>query len=293
MTDDRPRPGGTFTLAGREVARVGYGAGGLTRLHDDRAAATVLLRRAVELGVNHIDTAQFYGDGRVNDLLRGALQPADGVIVATKVGADPDPGGPFPMRLAQRPEQLRASVEDNLRSLDTDHIALVNLRRPEGTSRIRAEGDQVVDLDDQLEVLTALRDAGTIGGIGLSSVEPATVQRALPAGVACVQNEYSLVGRGDDDLLDLCAANGVAWVPFYPLGGMLPGARRVVDEPAVRAAAETTGVSSARIGLAWLLQRSPNVLLIPGTASVTHLEDNIDAASVRLAAATLSGLDAG
>ncbi|WP_226366440.1 aldo/keto reductase [Pseudonocardia sp. ICBG162] len=285
------RPGGTYALAGRPVARVGYGASALARLRDDRPAAVALLRRAVELGVDHVDTAQFYGDGLVNDLLREALQPGDGVVVATKVGADPDPGGPFPMRLAQRPEQLRASVEDNLRSLGTDHVPLVNLRRLEGTSRIRAEGDQLVDLDDQLAVLTALRDAGTIGAIGLSSVEPDTVRRALPAGIACVQNEYSLVERDDDGLLDLCAAEGVAWVPFHPLGGVLAGARRVADEPAVREVAAAAGVTASQVGLAWLLHRSPAVLLIPGTASLAHLEANVAVGSLRLDPGALRALD--
>src|SRR5206468_13020536 len=137
-------------------------------LRDDRAAAVALVRRAVELGVGHVDTAQFYGNGFVNGVLGDAL--GDDVLVATKVGADPDPGGPVPLRLAQRPEQLRASVEDNLRSLGTERIALVNLRRADRRPGLLAEGDQLVDLDDQLAVLTALRDEGKIGAIGLSSV---------------------------------------------------------------------------------------------------------------------------
>ena len=195
------------------------------------------------------------------------------------------------MRLAQRPEQLRASVEDNLRSLGVDHIPVVNLRRPEGSSRMRAEGDQVVDLDDQLALLTALRDEGTIGAIGLSSVTAESLRRALPAGIACVQNEYSLVNRADDDLLERCATEGIAWVPFYPLGGALPGARRVTDEPAVRAAAEAAGTGPSQVGLAWLLHRSPNVLLIPGTASTAHLEANVAVGSVRLDARALAALE--
>src|SRR4051794_10812876 len=129
MIPAEQRPGGAGTLAGRTVSRVGYGAMQLERLHGDRPAAIALVRRAVERGVDHIDTAQFYGNGFVNDLLREAIRPEDDVLIASKVGADPDPGGPIPLRLAQRPEELRASVEDNLASLGTDRIPLVNLRR--------------------------------------------------------------------------------------------------------------------------------------------------------------------
>ncbi|WP_410667600.1 aldo/keto reductase [Amycolatopsis sp. cmx-4-68] len=287
-----PRPGGAGTLAGRTVSRVGYGAMQLERLHGDRAAAIALLRRAVELGVDHVDTAQFYGNGFVNGLLREALRPEDDVVVASKVGADPDPGGPIPLRLAQRPEQLQASVEDNLRGLGLDRIPLVNLRRTDSGPGLRAEGDQLVDLDDQLAVMTALRDEGKIGAIGLSSVTADVLRRALPAGIACVQNAYSLVGRDDEELLALCAAEDVAWVPFFPLGGAFPGLPKVTDEPAVRAAAEALGHTPAQIGLAWLLHHAPNVLLIPGTASVDHLEANMAAGAVTLDDATLATLDA-
>ncbi len=183
-----PRPGGTGRLGDRTVARsIGYGAMQLERLRDDRRAAIALLRRAVDLGVDHIDTAQFYGDGFVNGLLREAVHAGDGVAVVTKIRADPNPGGPVPMRPAQRPEELRASVEDNLRSLGLDQIPLVNLRRMDAGARIPAEGDQAVDLDDQLAEMTAMREEGLIGGIGLSSVTIDGLRRALPAGVACVQ----------------------------------------------------------------------------------------------------------
>jgi pyridoxine 4-dehydrogenase len=287
-----PRPGGAGPLAGRTVARVGYGAMQLERLRGDRSTAVALLRRAVELGVDHIDTAQFYGDGFVNGLLREALRPEDDVVVASKVGADPDPGGPRPLRLAQRPEQLRASVEDNLRGLGLDRIPLVNLRRTDSGPGVRAEGDQVVDLDDQLAVMTALRDEGKIGAIGLGSVTAEVLRRALPAGIACVQNAYSLVGRDDEEMLALCAAEDVAWVPFFPLGGAFPGFPKVTEEPAVRAAAEALGHTPAQIGLAWLLHHAPNVLLIPGTASAEHLEANLAAGGIELDDATLATLDA-
>ncbi|MFD7811684.1 aldo/keto reductase [Streptomyces sp. NPDC059785] len=287
-----PRPGGVYPLAGRTVSRVGYGAMQLERLRGDRGAALALLRRAVELGVDHIDTAQFYGDGFVNGLIREAIRPEDGVQVVSKVGAAPDPGGRVPLRLAQRPEELRASVEANLTGLGLDRIPLVNLRRTDTGPGLRAEGDQVVDPDDQLAVLTALRDEGKIGAIGLSSVSLDVLRRALPAGIACVQNAYSLVARDDEDLLDLCRAEGIAWVPYFPLGGAFPGLPKVTDEPAVLAAAGFLGRTPAQIGLAWLLHHAPNTLLIPGTADAGHLEANIATGAIVLDAATLAALDA-
>lgn len=286
------RPGGLGQLAGRTVARIGYGAMQLERLHDDRGAAVALLRRAVELGVDHVDTAQFYGDGFVNGLLREALRPEDGVLIVSKVGADPNPGGRPPMRPAQRPEQLRASVEANLDSLGVDQVPVVNLRRLDAGPGLRADGDQVVDIDDQLAVLTAMRDEGKIGAIGLSSVTLDGVQRALPAGIACVQNAYSLVTRSDEDMLELCLAEGIAWVPYFPLGGAFPGIPKVTDEPAVQAAAQALDCTPAQVGLAWLLQHAPNVLLIPGTADAKHLQANLAVGEVSLTGATLASLDA-
>ncbi|KOV85334.1 aldo/keto reductase [Nocardia sp. NRRL S-836] len=282
----------TGTLHDRTVHRVGYGAMQLERLHDRREEAVALLRRAVELGVDHVDTAEFYGNGFVNGVIREALRPGDGVLVVTKVGADPDPAGPLPLRLAQRPEQLRASVENNLRGLGTDRLDVVNLRRVDTGPGLRAEGDQVVGLDDQLDVLTALRDEGKIGAIGLSSVSLDVLRRALPAGIACVQNAYSLVSREDEDLLRLCVAEGIAWVPFFPLGGAFPGLPKVTDEPAVHAVAESLGITPSQVGLAWLLHHAPNVLLIPGTADAAHLEANVAAGDIALDAATLATLDA-
>lgn len=274
------------------VSRVGFGAMQLERLHDDRAAAITLLRRAVELGVDHVDTAQFYGDGFVNGILRDGLHPEDGVLVVSKVGADPDRSGPIPLRPAQRPEQLRASVEDNLRGLGVDRIPVVNLRRLDTGPGLRADGDQVVDLDDQLAVMVAMRDEGMIGAIGLSSVTLDGLRRALPAGIVCVQNAYSLVTRDDEDMLALCTAEGIAWVPFFPLGGSFPGVPKVTDEPAVQAAALSLDVTPAQIGLAWLLHHAPNVLLIPGTADIGHLEANVAAGAITFDDATLAALDA-
>ncbi|MFB7657874.1 MULTISPECIES: aldo/keto reductase [unclassified Streptomyces] len=286
------RPAGPGLLAGRTVSRIGYGAMQLRRLHDDRAAALAVLRRAVELGIDHIDTAQFYGNGFVNGLLREALRPEDDVLVATKVGADPNPGGPLPMRLAQRPKELRASVEANLTGLGMDRIPLVNLRRMDAAPRIPFDTDPTVDFDDQLAEMTALRDEGKIGAIGLSSVTLAGLRQAIPAGIACVQNAYSLVARGDEDLLQLCTAEGIAWVPYFPLGSAFPGMPKVSDEPAVQEAARTLDATPSQVGLAWLLHHAPNVLLIPGTATADHLKANVAAGALRLDETILATLDA-
>ena len=284
--------GGTGTLGERTVSRIGFGAMQLERLREDPAAAIALLRRALELGVDHVDTAEFYGNGFVNNMIRDAYRPQDGVVVVSKVGATPDPGGPFPLRPAQRPWELRASVEDNLTSLGLDQIPVVNLRRMDAGPGIKATGDQIVDMDDQLAEMTALRDEGKIGAIGLSSVTLDGLRRALPAGIACVQNAYSLASRGDEDMLRLCAAEGIAWVPFFPLGGSFPGLPKVTGEPAVRAVAESLGVTPSQVGLAWLLHHAPNVLLIPGTADAAHLEANMAASDIAFDDATLASLDA-
>ena len=285
-----PRPGGSWRLADHDVARIGYGAMQLERLHADPAAASDLLRRAVALGVDHIDTADFYGDGFVNGVIRQALRPEDALVV-TKIGAVTHPGGPIPLRAAQRPEDLRASVESNLRGLGRERIDVVNLRRVAGGIGIRAEGDQVVDLDDQLAAMVALRDEGKIGAFGLSNVSLGDVRRALPAGVACVQNAYSLVSRDDEDLLELCTGEGIAWVPFFPLGGAFPGLPKVTDAAAVRRAASELGATPSQIGLAWLLQHAPGVLLIPGTTSAVHLAENVAAGDLHLPAAVVDELD--
>ncbi|MFF3172599.1 aldo/keto reductase [Streptomyces sp. NPDC057900] len=287
-----PRAGGAGTIGDLTVSRIGYGAMQLERLRDDRDAAIALLRRVVELGVDHIDTAQFYGNGFVNGIIRDALRPEDGVVVVSKVGATPDPDGPFPMRAAQRPEELRAGVEDNLASLGLDRIPVVNLRRLDIQPGLRAEGDQVVDLDDQLAEMTALRDEGKIGAIGLSAVTLEGVRRALPAGIVCVQNLYSLVTRDDEEMLRLCTEEQIAWVPYFPLGGAFPQFPKVTEEPAVTALAETLGRTPAQVGLAWLLHHAPNTLLIPGTADIGHLEANVATGTVELDDAAMAALDA-
>ncbi|MFI7684996.1 aldo/keto reductase [Streptomyces griseoaurantiacus] len=288
-----PAPAPTARLGSRTLHRVGYGAAQLDRLLHRREEALALVRRAVELGVDHVDTADFYGHGYANDVLREALRPEDDVLVVTKVGAVPDPGGPLPLRLAQRPAELRAAVEDNLRGLGVERLDVVNLRRLDVGPGLRAEGEQVVDLDDQLAELLALREKGLIGEIGLSGVDLEGLRRALPAGIVCVQNAYSLLSREDEEMLRLCEAENIAWVPFFPLGGaFFPDVPKVTEEPLVRRVAESLDVTPSQVGLAWLLHHAPNVLLIPGTADAAHLEANLATAHVTLDAETLAALDA-
>lgn len=295
MTDQttpaRPRPGGTFDFAGRTVARIGYGAMALERFADDRATGERLVRLAVEHGVDHVDTADFYGDGTANDIIRKAIGADEAVLVASKIGAVRNPGGPLPLRPAQKPGELRAAVEDNLRTLGRDRVDLVNLRRLDVGPGISAEGDQVVDLDDQLAEMTAMRDEGLIGAIGLSGVDAAALRRALPVGVACVQNAYNLLARQFEDMLELCAAERIAWVPFFPLGSAFPGTPKVAEQPEVRAAAERLGATPSQVGLAWLLRHAPNTLLIPGTGDAGHLAENVAAGGIALGDETVAELD--
>jgi pyridoxine 4-dehydrogenase len=288
-------PGGTARLAGRAVARVGFGAmqlaerpGSTTPL--SRNAALSVLRHAVERGVNHIDTAQFYGDGTVNELIRAALAPYLGdLALVSKVGAEHVAGTLVP---AQRPEQLRAGIDANLAALGIEQLAVVNLRRLDAPPGIIAEGDQVVDLDSQLAELVSLREEGKIGAIGLSNVSAGQLLQAMPAGIACVQNGYSLLDRSAKPVLDVCREHGIAWVPFCPLGSAFPTMPKVTAHPAVIAAAATSGATPAQVGLAWLLARYSGTLLIPGTGSIQHLDENIEAGSIDLDAGTLATLDA-
>ncbi|KQO64414.1 aldo/keto reductase [Curtobacterium sp. Leaf261] len=282
----------TASLAGRTVARIGFGAMQLERHHDTPDAGVAVLHRALELGVDHIDTADFYGNGFVNDLIRRAVSADAGVMIVSKVGAVPDPGGEFPLRPAQRPEELRAAVQDNLRGLGLDTIPLVNLRRLEVGPGLAAQGDQVVAVDDQLAEMAAMRDEGLIGAIGLSAVTTETLRHALPVGIACIQNPYNLLDRRFEDMLDLCVREDIAWVPFFPLGSAFPGMPKVTDDPTVIAAAEHTGATPSQVGLAWLLDHTPNTLLIPGTGSVGHLEENMSIADVHLETASRIALDA-
>ncbi len=280
------------SLGAHDVARIGFGAMQLERLTDRPADALALLARAIDLGVNHIDTAQFYGNGFANDVIRRVLADGRRIVVATKVGADPDPGAKRPIKPAQRPEQIRASVEDNLRSLGLERLAIVNLRRLDIAPGLVAEGDQIVDIDDQLAVMIAMRDEGRIGAIGLSAASPVNLQRAVPAGIVCVQSAYSLLSRQYEGLLDLCVEHGIAWVPFFPLGGAhFPGWPKVADHAKVIEIAAEIAVTPSQLGLAWLLAHRRNILLIPGTTSVSHLQENIASAALSLGDDILSALD--
>ncbi len=289
---DAPHPGGRARIGEFEVARIGYGAMQLEPGSTTTEEAVALLRRAVELGVNHIDTASFYSDGEVNRRIQAALAPyRDDLVIVSKVGGR-SVTGPIPIAAAQKPAELRAAVEADLAQLAIDRIHVVNLRRLDLGPGLKAEGDQIVDLDDQLAEMIALRDEGKIGAIGISTVPLEILERALPAGIVCVQNAYSLLNRAQEDLLDLCVAEDIAWVPYFPLGSSFPGFPKVAADPVVRSIADELGATPSQIGLAWLLAHSPNTLLIAGTRSIGHLEENLGAGDVVLDADALARLDA-
>ncbi|MCV7286924.1 aldo/keto reductase [Mycolicibacterium wolinskyi] len=284
-------PGGIGTLGGHAVARIGYGAMGLGH-QLPQADAVAVLRRAVALGVDHIDTASFYDDGEVNRRIHDALSPyAEDLVIVSKVGARPATGR-IPLALAQHPAELRAAVELDLTQLGLDRIPVVNLRRADIGPGVIAEGDQIVDLDDQLAEMITLRDEGKIGAIGISNVDLATLRRALPSGIVCVQNAYSVLNRERESELALCAEHDIAWVPFFPLGSAFPGFPKVAENPVVQRIAGDLGASGAQVGLAWLLAHAPNTLLIAGTTSVEHLEENLRAGDISLSADHLAELDA-
>jgi pyridoxine 4-dehydrogenase len=283
-----PAPGGTAKLAGRTVARIGFGAMQLERKDVGRATAMAILRQAVGAGVNHIDTAQFYGSA--NAVIRDALAPyPDELVLVTKAGAVRDADGK--LVAAQRPEQLRDQVEVNLATLGAEQVGVVNLRRLDAQPGLIAEGDQKADLDDQLAELAALRDAGKIGGIGLSNVSAGQLRQALPAGIACVQNSYSVLDRSAEPVLQVCREHDIAWVPFFPLGSAFPNRPKATDDPTVAAIAVGLGVTPGQVALAWLLAHYDGTLLIPGTSDPAHLAENIAAGSLRLSAASMTALN--
>jgi pyridoxine 4-dehydrogenase len=282
----------TTMLGDRPVRRIGFGAmqlagPGVFGPPRDREQALAVLRRAVELGVDHIDTAQYYGPDVVNDLIREALHPyPDGLRLVTKVGARRDgAGGWLP---AQRPDELRAGVEDNLRALAVERLALVNLRLLDA-----GDGVPPVPLAEQLGVLEDLRDEGKLELIGLSNVSRAQVEEALElVDVAGVQNAYSLFDRGSDDVLELCRERAMAFVPFFPLGSAFTGGpARLAADPAVARVAARHGATPSQVALAWLLHRDERILLIPGTSSLGHLEENVAAGDLALDGGDLSALE--
>jgi pyridoxine 4-dehydrogenase len=269
---------GTYLLAGRVVHRVGFGAMQLPgrRVFGpplDRQQALEVLRHAVAGGVDHIDTAQFYGPGVANELIQAALHPyPKGLVLVSKVAARRDESGGI--HEAQRPQQLREGVLANLKSLQLDQVPVVNLRRhPEAK----------VPFDEQIGAMVAMRDEGLIGAVGLSNVTIEEYETAkTTTEVACVQNAYNLADRSDEALVDACAADGVPYVPFFPLGSAFHPDKPVLNAPAVVVTADRLGATTAQVALAWLLQRSPNLLLIPGTSSPTHLRENLAAAELEL-----------
>jgi aryl-alcohol dehydrogenase-like predicted oxidoreductase len=272
----------TSTLGGRPVGRIGFGAmqlagPGVFGPPRDRDAALAVLRRAVELGVDHIDTSQYYGPDVVNDLIREALRPYPaGLRLATKVGARRDAeGGWLP---AQRPEELRAGVEENLRSVRVERMDLVNLRV------LSADGQQAVPLAEQLGALEDLRAEGKLELVGVSNVTRAQAEQALElVDIAGIQNAYSLLDRSSEDLLELCQQRDIAFVPFFPLGSAFTGGpAALAADPVVSGVAAKHGATPSQIALAWLLHRDGRILLIPGTSSVAHLEENLVAAGVAL-----------
>ena len=283
----------TFALGSHSVHRIGFGAmqlpgPGVVGPPRDHDSAIAVLRRAVELGVDHIDTAQFYGPDVANELIREALYPyPDELVLVSKVGAFRDKEGAW--LPGQRPDQLRSAVEDNLRTLGVEQLGAVNLRLMEGHSSGEEPG---VSLDDQLAEMVALREEGKIAGVGISTASRAQVEQAIDqADIVCVQNAFSLLDRSDDDVLDLCQSEGVAYVPYFPLGSAFPGMPKVTDDAAVQAVAARVGASPAQVGLAWLLAHRDNVLLIPGTSSVDHLEENLAVADIHLSVDDIAELE--
>lgn len=272
-----PLPGGTFTLAENlTVTRVGYGAMQLAGPHvfgppRDRNAAVAVLREAVDLGITHIDTSDYYGPYITNQIIREALHPyPDDLHIVTKVGALRDPEGGWPSALA--PEQLRQAVYDNLEHLGLDALDVVNLRVGGLSS---AEPGSIAEA---FGVLVELQREGLIGHLGLSTVSQKQIAEAQAiAPIVCVQNFYNIANRVDDDMIVALAAQGIAYVPYFPLGGFTP-----LQSDTLESVARRLGATPMSVALAWLLQRSPNILLIPGTSSIEHLRENVAGAALEI-----------
>jgi len=283
MTDSVP--GGTLTLAGDlTLSRMGYGAmqlagPGVFGPPRDRDQALRVLREAVKLGITHIDTSDFYGPVVVNELIKQALYPYPADLrIVTKVGARRGPDGSWRPSLA--PADLKAQVRENLEHLALDTLDVVNLRLPEH------EGSQE-KLDEQFGTLAELQKDGLIRHLGLSATSAAQLDRAQAiAPVVTVQNLYNVASRKDDALVDRCAAENIAFAPFFPLGGFTPLQSQVLADVAAR-----LGTSPHQVALAWLLQRSPAIVLIPGTSSVAHLRENVAAADLVLPSDAVAELD--
>jgi pyridoxine 4-dehydrogenase len=293
-----PSLAGTYPIGGRDVPRIGYGLGSLHRSAEQaggREAAISLLHDVHDLGIRLLDTAHFYGDGLANSLIREALgAQRDDLLLATKAGARSTPEGPFPMTAAQKPSELRDSVEINLQTLGTDRLDLLYLRRMDFQPGLVVEGEQQVPLEDQIGELLALREEGKILGVGLSHVTLEQVQQAYDLGVdvQAVQNIFNAVDRHDQALADLTQEKGAAWIPYFPLGGGFHQGPRVTDEKAVQSIAAAHGITPSQVGQAWLLHSAPNTVLISGTSQRAHLEENVAAGDVQLSDEEWAQLDA-
>jgi pyridoxine 4-dehydrogenase len=280
-----PDLGGSYRVADLDLSRVGYGAmqlagPGVFGPPPDRDAALAVLREVVSLGITHIDTADFYGPFVTNELIRAALAPyPDDLHIVTKVGAVRDENGGW--LHARSPGELRAQVHDNLRRLGLEALDVVNLRLG------AVDGPQPGSLAPQFEALAELQQQGLIRHLGLSTVSADQLAEAQAiAPVVCVQNLYNIARRGDDGLVDSTARQGIAYVPYFPLGGFSP-----LQSGTLERVAKELGATPMTVALAWLLQRSPNVLLIPGTSSVAHLHENVASAALELPAAAVAELD--
>lgn len=253
----------------------------------DRESALEVLRTAIELGVNHIDTAQYYGPDVSNELIREALWPyPPDLVLVSKVGAKRDDGGGW--LPAHTPPELRAGVEENLRTLRVDRLHAVNLRVMPGAT----DGADGALFAAQLQTMVDLRDEGLIGGIGLSNVSVEQLEFALQqTAIACVQNSMNLLDRASAPVLEVCTRSGITFVPFFPLGSGFGAEKKVLSSAELRSVAQGIGAAPAQVALAWLLGLAPNVALIPGTSSVEHLRGNLESAAVELDDAARAQLD--
>ena len=281
----------TFSLGSQFVNRLGYGAmqlagPGVFGPPKDRHAAISVLREALALGVNHIDTSDFYGPHVTNQIIREALHPyVDDLVIVTKIGARRDDQGAWLPAFSA--EELKQAVHDNLRNLGLDVLDVVNMRVMIGDGHAPREGS----IEASVSVLAELQQQGLIKHIGVSNVTPTQVAEARKlVNIVCVQNEYNIAHRRDDELIDTLARDGIAYVPYFPLGGFSP-----LQFSALNEVASSLNATPMQVALAWLLHRSPNILLIPGTSSVTHLQENMAAGQLTLpedALATLDGIAA-
>lgn len=278
---------GTFTLGTHTVKRLGYGAmqlagPGVFGPPKDPETAIAVLREVIANGVNHIDTSDFYGPHYTNQIIRQALHPyADDLVIVTKIGARRDEQGAW--LPAFSPAELTQAVHDNLRNLGLDVLDVVNLR-----CMFDAHGPAEGSLEEPLSVLAELQQQGLVRHIGLSNVTSAQVAQGQKiCEIVCVQNNYNLAHRDDDALIDELAGKGIAYVPFFPLGGFTP-----LQSTTLSDVAQQVGASPMQVALAWLLQRSPNILLIPGTSSLAHLKENLAAAQLKLSGEAIAKLNA-